>query len=117
MSLETSIQSIVSSICPRSFPDFAPFGTVAPYITWNQAGGSADSYVGNEVPSNRNARIQISVWAKTRAEANSIALQIESAMIQATTISARPKGAFVSTYDATAELRGAMQDFTVWADR
>ena len=115
--METEIQSVLSAICQRSFPDFAPANTTAPYITWQQIGGGVTNYTDDSVPSSRMARIQINAWAVTRIEANQMALQIEEAMILAAGIQARPKGAFIATTDEDMNLRGAMQDFSVSANR
>ena len=71
----------------------------------------------NTLPTVRNARIQINVWAATRIDATALMKQIEDAMIQASAFQARPVGALISASDPDRELRGAMQDFTVWATR
>lgn len=114
MSLESELQTMLVAISPKVYPDFAPAGTVAPYLTWQQVGGKAENFLGNEVPDKRNARIQINAWATTRAAANALMLQVEAAMIAA---SHRPIGALLATADEDLNLRGAIQDFTVWASR
>lgn len=114
MSLESSLQSTLLTVCPRAFPDYAPPGTATPFVTWQQIGGKELSYADDTVPDKRNARIQITVWAETRIAANALSLQIEAAMIAQ---SNRAIGALLATHDEDANLRGAMQDFTVWASR
>ena len=114
MSLESELQATLTAVCPRSFPDFAPDGTATPYVTWQQIGGAPLAYVDDSLPDKRNARIQINVWAETRAAANAMMLQIEAAMIAQ---SARPIGGLLANFDEDANLRGAMQDFSVWAAR
>ena len=114
MSLESELQTMLTAICPRVYPDFAPANTVAPYLTWQQIGGQSQCHLSNTAPGQRNARMQINAWAATRAAANALMLQVESAMI---TSGARPVGALLATADEDLSLRGAIQDFTIWASR
>lgn len=114
MSLETDLHTLLAAICPRVYPDFAPAKTVAPYITWQQIGGAAPCNLDNTLPASRNGRIQINAWATTRIAANALALAVEAAMIAA---GHRPVGALLATADEDLNLRGTIQDFTVWADR
>lgn len=114
MSMETELQATIFPVCPRFFPDFAPPNTPAPYAIWQQVGGQPLAYGDDAIPDKRNGRIQITVWAANRAAANALMLQIEAAMIAQ---SHRPIGALLATYDEGAGLRGAIQDFSVWANR
>lgn len=117
MSLETSLYTTLSPICPRVFPDIAPATTATPYVTWQQVGGSSMVYTEGTLPDKRNARIQINVWAKTRIEANALCMQIESTLCASPLFQAEPAGALLAAIDDDTDLRGAMQDFYVWADR
>lgn len=117
MSLETDLYSLLSSLCPRVFPDVAPGNTPRPYITWQQIGGQVINPVANEVPDKRNAFIQINVWAATRTEAVALALAIEDGMRQSVTFQARPNAAHVASYEDDLDLYGTVQDFSVWATR
>ena len=71
MSLESDLYTVLSAVCPRTFPDFAPTSTVRPYVTYQQIGGAAVNYLGREIPNKRNARMQVNVWANSRASASS----------------------------------------------
>lgn len=115
MSLESDLYAVVSAICPRVYPDVADYGTHRPYVTWQQVGGDVVNHVDDVVPDYRNALVQINVWSNTRLEANAIMQQIEAAMITATQFQARPSGALIATEDE--DIRGAMQDFSIWAPR
>jgi hypothetical protein len=117
MSLETDLTALLQGLCPRVFPDFAPAETVRPYLVWQQVGGPSESYVDNTVPSNRMARLQLSVWADTRLAASALALQVEASMITASVFQARPLGAFSTTFDEDLALRGTLQDFMISAGR
>jgi len=118
MSLETSLFALLSPLVGgRLFPDVAPFDTARPYIIWQQIGGQAPTFLENTVPSKRNASVQISAWADTRAEANGTALTIEATLTQATTVQARPQAAMVAEHEPDLLRYGARQDFSIWADR
>jgi hypothetical protein len=117
MSLESDLYAALSAICPRVFPDVAPSGTVSPWITWQQIGGQALSYLGREVPDLRNAFIQVSVWAPSRLEANTIAAQIETALTTSTAFTAKPVDAQYATYEDDTRLYGAAQRYSIWDSR
>lgn len=116
MSLESDLVTLLKTLCPRVFPDVAPTDTQRPYITWQQIGGDViRPLVG--LPDKRNALVQIDCWAERRADANALALAVEAALVAATVFVARPQSALVATNDEDTDLRGAMQDFSIWAPR
>ena len=117
MSLETDLYALLSGVCPRVYPDYAPNDPTYPYIIWQQVGGRTLWTISNTVPDKRHAMMQIDVWSKTRLEANTISLAVESAMIQSSAFIARPTSALIATEDDAGELRGASQDFSIWAAR
>jgi hypothetical protein len=117
MSLETELTTVLSGICPRVFPDVAPYGTQQPYITWQQIGGPALTYVEGALPDKRGALIQINVWDDRRIDANAMALQIEAALVAATSMQAQARSAFSASFDDADLARGTMQDFEIWAAR
>lgn len=117
MSLESDLVTLLKTLCPRVFPDVAPTDTQRPYITWQQIGGDAPVYVEGATPNRRNAQVQINAWADTRAQANALSLQIEAALVAATGMQAQPQGALIAAHDEDTDLRGAQQDFSIWALR
>ena len=117
MALESSIQTLLLTLCDRVFTDFAPMSTTRPYITWQQIGGQAVTFYENAVPSKENALIQVNVWASTRSEATSLSKQIEEAFTEATTFQSRPVSARVNDADPDLKIYSNRQDFTCWADR
>ena len=119
MSLESSLFATLQGVCPRVFPDVAPYGTQRPYVTWQQIGGTSLTYTEGSLPDRRCAYVQVNVWADTRAEANETMLAIEQAMVSAsiTGWTARPMSALQAAVDDDTEVRGAMQDFEIWAPR
>lgn len=118
MSVETIIFNAVKGLVGnRAFPDFAPSGTVTPYITWQQVGGKSIVYTTKEQPDKLNGRFQFKVWSQTRSEANSLAVQIENALIALNTVQAEPLGAFSAVSEPDVKEYGTMQDFSIWSDR
>lgn len=117
MSLETTLYTTIAALCPRVFPDVAPATTATPYVTWQQIGGTAFSFTEGALPDKRNARIMVQVWAKSRIEAVTLSQQIEAALCASTAFTAEPESAMVARVDDDTDLRGAMQDFSIWADR
>lgn len=117
MSIETAVYDAIKAICPRVYPDIAPAGTAAPYVVYQAIAGRALSYTSDEVPNLRNAEMQISVWATTRTAANALSSSIEAALIAITTIQARPSSGLAAQYDEDADLRGAIQTFSIWGAR
>lgn len=117
MTLEEKLVALLKSICPRTFPDFAPTDTQRPYVTWQQIGGDTVDFIDNAVPSQENALIQVNVWSDRRTEAKDVIKQIEAALIQAPGLQARPQGAAASDADPDMGRYCSRQDFSIWADR
>lgn len=117
MSLETDLFTVLSAVCPRVYPDVAPPGAALPYVTWQQIGGSAPTYVEAAQPDKVNGYIQINTWAATRLEANTLARQIETALVTSALVQAKPMADLMAAFDEDTELRGSMQDFDIWAAR
>lgn len=117
MSIEKRVAALLRTECPRVFPDVAPISTERPYVTYQQIGGTAIQPLGREVPSKRNAFVQVNVWADTRAEASALSERIDAAFRLATTMQATPMAEPISTNDDDLRLRGTIQEFNVWADR
>ena len=118
MSLESTLfNTLKTLVSNRVYPDVAPLGVTKPYMTYQQVGGDAPTFLEATVPSKRNARMQVNVWSLTRAEANSLAIQVEAALVAATGIQAKPLGAFVADQEEETKLFGTRQDFSIWADR
>lgn len=120
MTVEADLYSAVQSLVGgRVFPDVAPFGTAKPYITFQQVGGEAVSFLESTLPSVKNGRFMFKVWAGSRLEAAALALQVEAALVISIAFSARPEGAPVAVSETDTEmvLYGTVQDFNVWSNR
>lgn len=116
MSLETDLSALLLTVCPRVFPDVAPSDAALPFITWQQVGGDVIRPLSG-LPDKRNAMVQINCWSDRRAVANELALSVEAALVASVVFVARPVSALVATNDDDTDLRGAMQDFSIWAAR
>lgn len=118
MNAEPVIVNLLATLVGgRIFPDLAPAGVEAPFIVYQQVGGQAPSFLENDVPSKKNGRFQLNVWARTRQEATTLGGAIEAALVAANEIQARPLSAPLYRYEMDTQLRGSTQDFSVWSDR
>ncbi|CAJ0873035.1 hypothetical protein R6138_01893 [Ralstonia thomasii] len=93
------------------FPDLAPPGTPAPWITYQAAGGIDHSTL-DDTASTLNARMQIDVWSHSRAEASDLMAQIRTAL-KSPPIRAVPIGAPVSSFESDTLLYGSRLDFSI----
>ena len=117
MSLESDLNTLLKTICPRTFPDVAPSGTVAPFIAWQGLGGESLRFVDSTAPDKRNTYMQVSVYSTTRLEALSLIRAAETALCGSAAFVVRPQGEPMSTYEDDTTLYGAIQRFSIWAVR
>ena len=68
MSMESDLNTLLKTVCPRVFPDVAPANTVKPFLTWQPLGGESLRFLNNEAPDKRNTYLQVSVYSTTRLE-------------------------------------------------
>lgn len=112
MTVESDILSTLGGlVSSRVYPDVAPDFAVKPFITYQQIGGKPANFLAG-IPSKKNGRFQISVWATTRVEAMDLIRQVEDSL--RTSMTATTEGGAVSLYDEETKLRGARQDFSIW---
>ncbi|MEM5325175.1 DUF3168 domain-containing protein [Paraburkholderia sp. JHI2823] len=104
-----AIKALVGGRC---FPDVAPAGTLRPYATYQAVGGQSPNYLSNTIAL-QNARMQVNVWADTRASATSV-MQSVIASLTGGPVNATTIGAPVSTYEADTKLFGSREDFSIW---
>lgn len=117
-SAESIVTAALKSFVPnadgtfRVYPDVAPAGVVKPYITYQDVGGEDATTLSGE-NEQQNARMQMNVWATTRAEAVALMRQVQTALTAAP-ILGTPIGTAVSVYEADTKLRGRRLDFSIW---
>lgn len=115
MSIESDLfDTLKGLVSNRVFPDFAPFSTARPFITYQQIGGSVIQPLSGGIPHKKNARMQINIWADTRLSASTISAQVEDALRSASVFIAKPESALNSTYEEDLRIYGAAQDFSIW---
>lgn len=118
MSVEADIFAALKGLVGnRCYPDFAPLGTVRPFICFEQTGGEAVSFVEGTLPDKKNGRFEIGVYADTRAACAALALQVESAMASATAFQATAIHAPISDFAADVGIYSSTQNFSVWSTR
>jgi len=98
--------------CPSIFPDVAPEGTAPPWLAYQMVGGQTAAYMSNR-PELMNARIQVSVWALSRADASALMHRVIAVLCDAPA-GITMIGAPVSSYEHRNRLYGARADFSVW---
>lgn len=98
----------------RVYPDVAPAGAVKPYITYQQVGGAAVSFLETALAGKRNARFQVNVWATTRVAAAALARSVEDTLVTSTTLRATVIGAMSAEHEPDTGLYGTRQDFSIW---
>lgn len=115
MSIETilfaSLQGLVAGRC---YADAAPELTARPYITYQQVGGAGLNFIDAAVPSKKNGRFQINVWADSRSQASPLAGQVEDTLRAVAALQTTVLAAPVATYDPDTKLKGTRQDFSFW---
>lgn len=124
MKLEAQLFTVLKSlVANRVYRDITPADKMGllPRITFQQVGGRAVNFLSGDVPSKKNAVIQVNCWAARRDEAMNLARQAEDTIRAATTLAPAVLGAPVALFEAKAgpngtDLYGSMQDFSLWFD-
>ena len=117
--METDLTALLKTLCPRVYPDVAPAGTAAPWITYQGIGGRPLRFIDNSPASIRHTMVQINVWTGSRGASLVLVRQIEEALCAASAFTASPAGEPIGTaeIDMVPPLYGCMQDFDIWAPR
>lgn len=117
MSVEAELNSLLRTLVDgRCYPDATPDAPVFPLIVYQGAGGRAHDYLERKLPDCEHYRIQIHCWAKSRAVASALALQVRQRIIEqgAAFKSVETMGQAVSLYEEALKLYGTRQDFGIW---
>lgn len=96
----------------RVFPDVAPPKTPTPWIVYQAIGGQAFPTLDGSTPTTNNARMQVTVYSATRAEAVALMQDVVAALVNPT-VKAVPIGAPVSSFEPDTQLRGSSLDFSI----
>jgi len=117
MSIESNLQALLMTLCPRVRADVAEVGLAAPYVVWQAIGGPSINALDNSLPGQRRVYMQVSVWAKSRQEADTLSRAAEAAMRAAPHFIATPSGEAMSTHEPDTKLYGSIQRFSIWGNR
>lgn len=117
MSMESTLDALLKTVCARVFPDVAPAGTATPYATWQGIGGETIRFIDNTAGGKRDTLMQVSIWSKTRSEALTLIRQIEDLLCASSAFQCRPEGESVSIYESDTLLYGSIQRFSILASR
>lgn len=118
MSLESLIRDAIGPLFDgRVYPDVAAEGSALPRAVYQQVGGIGVAYQESTLPDRENVRLQIVTWGEDRADVTALAKQVEEAILAAPDLQATPLGNRTSIYEEDTRLRGALQQFSVWAPR
>lgn len=119
MSLETDVVAVLQGQCPRVHPVTASVNEARPFVTWQHLGGDPLRYVDGAAAAQRQALLQVNVWAEGHAQALALMLAIETALCGAATFVCNPlsapRGAFGDAVEPP--LYGLLQEFMVLGTR
>lgn len=108
----TALKGLVGN---RVYRDIAPEDVIdLPRITFQQVGGDAVNFVDPTVPTKKNGRFQVNVWAATRDDAATLARQAEDALRVDAALQTTVLGAPTAIFEEDTRLYGARQDFSFW---
>lgn len=115
MTIEELVRQALGDLAGgRIFPDFAPAGTVPPFITYQVVGGKPINFLTGDRPDRTNARVQINVWSKSRLDASVLGAEVEDAIRVAVMLQPEVLTGRNSTFDEETQYRGTMQDFSLF---
>ena len=117
MSLETDVVDVLEAQCPRVAPGEAELNTPRPFVTWDHIGGDPLRYLDGTAAAQRLVRLQVSVWAETKAEAVTLQLAIENALCAAAAFTCTPIGALQGGFEHDAGLYRSFQEVEILGAR
>lgn len=115
MSLEARLNALLGPLVGgRAYPDVTPDRPIFPLIVYQGAGGQERWYVEGKRREKRHQRVQLFVWAATRAEASAIADEVGTALCESDFLAVEPYGSPTSLYEEAIKKYGTRQDFGIW---
>lgn len=115
MSLYVQMLAVLNGLAGgRVFPLVADEGVDTPYIVVQRVGGSATNLLTGEAPEKQVHRVQVTVWARSALDAESIGEQVEAAIRGAVDLQPEVLGLPVDDYDPTTKYKGSRQEFRVF---
>jgi len=118
MSIEKSLQTVLTTVCPRVRATVGDHGFAVPFIVWQTIGGEPINAMDNSLPGQRRPLVQISVWASSQLEAQTLAQDAEAALRASNLFTATPSGeAITAPYEPDTKRYGTIRRFNIWGDR
>jgi hypothetical protein len=115
MSLELALLEVLGGlVAGRVYPDLAPSGETTPYIVYQGVGGQLLTFVESEAPDIENHRVQIAIWGDTREVVSALRRAALVALVESPVLRAEVLSGPISRYEEITQLRGVMQDFSIW---
>jgi hypothetical protein len=117
MLVEDELFSLLEGLVDRRcYPDVTPDAPVFPCIVYQVVGGRPHDYLERKLPDCEHYRVQICCWAKSRASARVLALQVHEKIVEqgAAFKSAKALDQAVGLYESALKLFGTRQDFGIW---
>ena len=114
MSYEPQLTALLAPLLAGQFyPDVPPDNPKYPCAVYQQVGGRSLWFGEGAMPDHKHARVQITLWADTRAQVNTLMRRIEDSICTGMPKS-EPLGAAVSGYADAIKKYTARQDFGLW---
>lgn len=119
MSIESDLHAAVATVCTRVFPAVAPIRTARPYVTVQNIGGFPTYYMDSTPATKRVRRYFVKTYANSKAEALTLAQQIEVAVMASTAFTARVESELLDNIETDVEpwLYSELQEFMIIGDR
>ncbi|HEL2980097.1 TPA: DUF3168 domain-containing protein [Stenotrophomonas maltophilia] len=114
MSYEVKLYSLLGPLLQgRLYPDVPPEPVTYPCAIYQQVGGQSVWFNEGSIPEQKHARVQLTVWADTRAQANTLIREIEDQVC-----GGLPKsesfGAAIAVHEPAIRKYGARLEFGLW---
>ncbi|KUO98755.1 hypothetical protein AR276_19860, partial [Stenotrophomonas maltophilia] len=78
MSYEAQLHALLAPLLQgRLYPDLPPEPVIYPCAVYQQMGGQSVWFNEGSIPEQKHARVQLTVWADSRAQANTLIRNIE----------------------------------------
>ncbi|MDP9891231.1 hypothetical protein J2W32_000328 [Variovorax boronicumulans] len=107
----------LESLGIAAYPVAAPADAERPYAAYQRVGGRSISFLGTELPSVKNERVQIAIWAERALQVEALGLQLENLLMSAEDFQVEPIGSPIDDHDEETGLYGSRQDFSIWSPR
>jgi len=110
-------QKLETLAITAAYPVVADSDAIAPYAVSQRVGGLPMGFLGDDLPSLKNGRFQVAIWAQTALEAEQLSVLAENVLVSDEELQIEALGQPVDDYDEETHLYGSRQDFSIWSPR